>query len=68
MINSALVKERLSQLGKTQADVAVAWGVAQPTANQNLNRVRPISLDEAEVLADLLKLKPDEFGLYFFAS
>ncbi|MCI9468860.1 MAG: helix-turn-helix transcriptional regulator [Oscillospiraceae bacterium] len=68
MINSPLVKARLAKMGLNQTDVARIWGVAQPTANQKLNRVRPISLDEAEKLADLLKIRPDEFANYFFAQ
>lgn len=68
MINSPLVKDRMSKMGFNQTDVARIWGVAQPTANQKLNRVRPISLNEAEKLADLLKISPEEFGQYFFAQ
>ena len=68
MIDVVKVKKRLSDLGLNQSHVAAAWNVAQPTANQKLNRVRPISLDEAEILSELLKLSPTEFGEYFFAS
>ena len=68
MIAVDLVKTRLAELKLTQKDVAEAWGVAQPTANQKLNRVRPIDLDEAEVLFDLLKLEDSQFGTYFFAK
>lgn len=67
MLNVNLVKKRLNDLGLTQADVAKALSVAQPTANQKINRVRPLSLDEAENLATLLKIESEEFGQYFFA-
>lgn len=68
MINSPLIKSRLQALGLTQNDVAKAWNVAQPTANQKLNRVRPMSLEEAEKLASLLKICPEDFSTYFFDS
>ena len=68
MIAVELVKNRLAELGLTQKDVAVAWNVAQPTANQKLNRVRPIDLDEAETLFSLLELDDSQFGAYFFAK
>lgn len=67
MLNVSLVKQRLRDLGLTQADVAKSLAVAQPTANQKLNRIRPLSLDEAEILADLLQIESEEFGKYFFA-
>lgn len=68
MLNVELVKRRLDDLNLTQGDVAAALNVAKPTANQKLNRIRPLSLDEAERLARLLKITPEEFGKYFFAS
>ena len=68
MINVELVKQRLNELNLKQSDVANALDVAQPTANQKLNRIRHLSLDEAEKLATLLQISPDEFGKYFFAS
>ena len=66
MINSNKVKGRLVELGLTQKDVAQALGVAQPTANQKINNIRSMDLEEAEKLSDLLQLRPEEFQLYFF--
>ena len=40
--------------------------IAQPTANQKINNTRPMDLDEAEKLAALLCIKPEEFQVYFF--
>lgn len=68
MLNVDKVRGRMAELRLTQRDVADALGIAVPTASQKLNRVRPMDLDEAEKLASLLKLRNDEFGLYFFAS
>ena len=68
MLNVQKIKGRMAELGVTQADVAVALEIKQPTACQKLNRIRPMDLDEAEKLALLLKIKQEEFGDYFFAS
>lgn len=66
LINTGKVKGRLAELGLTQKDVAVALEIAQPTANQKINNIRPMDLNEAEKLADLLHLGPEDFQLYFF--
>lgn len=67
MLNVAKVRGRMSEMGVTQKDVATALGIALPTASQKLNRVRPMSLDEAEKLAVLLKLENSQFSEFFFA-
>lgn len=66
MINTAKIKGRLAELGLTQRDVATALGIAQPTANQKLNNIRAMSLDEAEKLSKLLNISANDFGEYFF--
>lgn len=68
MINTNKIKGRMRELEITQADVAKALNIAQPTANQKINNTRPFDLDEAEKLANLLKIDSGEFGTYFFAS
>lgn len=68
MVNTNKIKGRMKELEITQADVAKTLGIAQPTANQKINNVRPFELEEAEKLAILLKLEAGEFGKYFFAS
>lgn len=67
MINTGKIKGKLAELGLTQKDVADALNIAQPTANQKINNIRPMDLDEAEKLASLLNLEPEEFKTYFFA-
>ena len=64
MVNSRKIKGRLVELGLTQKDVAEKIGVAQPTVNQTI--IRPMDLQEAEAIADLLKISPREFVEYFF--
>ena len=65
MLSENIKKIRKSK-GLTQKDVAAALGIAQPTANQKINNTRPMDLDEAEKLAALLCIKPEEFQVYFF--
>lgn len=67
MININKIKGRLRELGLTQKDVATALNIAQPTANQKINNVRPLDLDEAEKLSILLKIEDKDFSEYFFA-
>ena len=67
MVNSNKIKGRLVELGLTQKDVSTALNIAQPTANQKINNVRPMDLNEAERLSELLKISPEEFREYFFA-
>lgn len=66
MINTNKVKGRLAELQLTQKDVADSLGIAQPTANQKINNIRPMDLNEAEKLSDLLQIPPEDFGVYFF--
>ncbi len=68
MLNVSKVRGRMAELNLTQKDVAKALGIAAPTASQKLNRVRPMDLDEAEKLADLLQIEGTQFGEYFFAQ
>lgn len=67
MLNVDKIRGRMAELRITQKDVAAALHIAVPTASQKLNRVRPMDLDEAEVLAKLLNIPDDQFRDYFFA-
>lgn len=68
MINSNKLKGRMREMGIVQKDVAEWLNLAAPTVSQKLNGVRPMDLDEAKALADLLKIKDSDFGSYFFAG
>lgn len=68
MINTNKLKGRMKELNITQADVAKELCIAQPTANQKINNIRPFDLDEAEALAKMLHIEAGEFGTYFFAQ
>lgn len=67
MLNVAKVRGRMAELRITQKDIAKALGLAPPTVSQKLNRLRPIDLEEAEKLAEILQLDDSQFGEYFFA-
>lgn len=66
LINTLKIKGRMAEMQITQKDVAVELGIAQPTANQKINNIRPMDLEEAEKLSIMLKIPPGEFGTYFF--
>lgn len=68
MVNTNKIKGRMKELELTQADVAHCLNIAQPTANQKINNVRPFDLDEAEKLSHLLHIDAGEFGKYFLLS
>lgn len=68
MVNTNKIKGRMKELELTQADVAHCLNIAQPTANQKINNVRPFDLDEAEKLSHLLHIDVGEFGKYFFTQ
>lgn len=67
MVNSVLIKERAKAMGIRQKDIAEALGIQQSTANQKINNVRPMLLDEAETICKLLRISDSEFSSYFFA-
>lgn len=56
----------MAELQMTQKDIANSLGLAQPTVNQKINNIRPMDLDEAEKLSNLLNIKPEDFAVYFF--
>lgn len=68
MINTNKIKGRMAELELTQKDVAKMLNIAQATANQKINNVRPLTLVEAEKLCEILEISPSEFNIYFFAK
>lgn len=66
MINSGKIKGRIIELGLNQAEVAKMIGIAQATLSQKINNIRPMDLDEADKLATVLSIPPDEYNAYFF--
>lgn len=66
MINTCKIKGRMVELGLNQNDVAKALKIAQCTLNQKVNNIRTLTLDEAEKLSVILKIKSELFTEYFF--
>lgn len=68
MLNVSKIRGRMAELGVTQKEIAKEMNLAAPTISQKLNQIRPMNLDEAEKLAQILKISNNEFGEYFFAQ
>lgn len=66
MVNTEKLKRRIKELNKTQSDCATCIGVKTPTFNQKLNNVRPLWLNEAEILQNFLEINKSDFFDYFF--
>ncbi len=68
MLNVNKIKGRMRELQIVQADVAKRLGIAESTASQKINGKRPMDLEEAMELADMLRIDSGEFGVYFFSA
>ena len=68
MLNTDKIKGRMRELGIVQADVAKRLNLAEPTVCQKINGKRPMDLDEAKALAEMLVIDKSEFGTYFFGA
>ena len=66
MINSEKLKLRAKELRIRQSDIAESLSLRQSTINQKLNNRRPMTLNEAEKLANLLRIPDEQFASYFF--
>ena len=68
MLNGNKIKGRMKELGIVQADVAKRLNLAEATISLQLSGKRPMDLDEAQQLAEMLGIANEEFGVYFFNS
>ena len=66
LVDSKRIRARMIMLGLRNRDLAKAWGRAEQTASQKLNGTRPLSLEEANKLAQLLKLSEVEYYVFLF--
>lgn len=66
MINTNKLKGLMREKQITQSDLAEKLGIKPCTVNQKLNGRRDMSLDEAEMIADVLGIDTGDFGKYFF--
>ena len=67
MVNSNKIKGRITEVGKNQEVCAVIMGISYAALNQKINNVRPMRLEEAEKLSEILEISDSEFSAYFFA-
>ena len=67
-MDSNKIRGRMAEMRLTQKDIASkkVWNCALPTVSQKLNGIRPISLHEANALAELLNLTEKEYFEFFF--
>lgn len=68
MFNANKVRGKLAEMQLNQKDVAKVWNCSLPTVSQKLNGLRPLFLDEAVSLANLLELTDQEKVDIFFAD
>lgn len=66
MPNKKRIKGKMAELGFTQKDIAKELELSPATVSQKINGVRPMYLDEAKKLAEILRVKDDEFRSIFF--
>lgn len=68
MINTRRIKGRMAEMNLTQKDLAKATGLSPSTISQKIRGDRPVTLDEAQSFASVLKIEDQQFGEYFFAK
>jgi len=66
MINTDKLKGLMREKRITQSELAEKLGIKPCTVNQKLNGKRCLTLDEAEIIADVLSINAGDFGKYFF--
>lgn len=66
LVDSKRIRARMIMLGLRNRDLAKVWGCTEQTVSQKLNGTRPLSLDEANKLAQLLKLSDVEYYVFLF--
>ena len=67
MVDTKKIKQRIEEVGVSQAEIAERLKCAQSTISLKINNKRPFFLDEAWALATILGIE-NEFYEYFFAN
>ena len=69
MLNTRKLKARMAELGYTQKDLAApdCLNCSETSVSQKLNRLRPITIDEADALGRKLKLDTQQYYDIFFS-
>lgn len=68
MINTLKIKEKMDKLNLKQGEIAKNIGIAGSSLSLKINNKRPMNLDEANILADILEIKTEEIKEYFFTN
>ena len=68
MINTLKIKEKMDALNLKQKEIAENIGIAGSSLSLKIHNKRPMNLNEANILADILEIKTDEIKEYFFAN
>ena len=66
--NTRKIKGRMAELGLTQKDIAEKLDLSQATVSQKISGSRPLYLDEAQKIAELLCIEDEEFRSFFWAE
>lgn len=65
MVNTVKLKQRMLELNISQKNIAEKMRIKPPTVSQKINNIRPMSLEEAELIAKMLNIQSKEFQDYF---
>ncbi len=65
MINSAKLRGRITEKGKTIQSIAPKIPCSAYTLGQKISNSKPMNLKEAAILCKELDIKPDEFEDFF---
>lgn len=65
MVNTLKLRGRIREKGLTQKDVAEMLNVSETTVGAKINNKRPITLDEADKISEILGISDGEFVSFF---
>lgn len=68
MVNTAKIKGRIVEKGKTIQSIAPKIPCSAYTLGQKISNVKPINLDEVITLCDELSITQEEFAEFFLQS
>lgn len=68
MVNTEALMARAQGLGIAQKEIAAKVGISQSALSKKINNVRPMTLEEAEKIAGVLKIEPRFWMGYFFCA
>ncbi len=60
MLNTVLLRDRITAAGMTQNELAKMMGISKNTLSSIMRGVRPIDTDEIDIICNLLSIEDDE--------